>query len=88
MYDEIAIVPAPAARARQSVTGRFPETTALDIASGAELVLDFEGEIKVKDVRYAGHFVSGTIDATTHPEFVSGTGSILSPSKGTVISVR
>jgi hypothetical protein len=88
MYDEIAIVPAPAARARQSVTGRFPETTALDIASGAELVLDFEGEIKVKDVRYAGHFVSGTIDVTTHPEFVSGTGSILSPSKGTVISIR
>lgn len=88
MYDEIAIVPAPAARPRQLLTGRFPETTALDIASGAELVLDFEGEIKVNNVSYAGHVVSGMIDATTHPEFVSGTGSILSPAKGTMISVQ
>lgn len=88
MYDEIAIVPAPAARPRQSLAGRFPETTALDIASGAGLALDFEGEIKVKDVSYTGHVVSGTINATTHPEFVSGTGSILSPAKGTLFSVQ
>ncbi len=88
MYDGIAIVPAPAARPRQSVLGRFPETTALDIATGAKLALDFDGEIKVRDVRYAGHVVSGTIDAATHPEFVSGTGRILSPAKGTMITVQ
>jgi hypothetical protein len=88
MYDEIAIVPAPAARPRQSVAGRFPENTALDIASGARLVLDFQGQIKVRDVGYAGHVIAGLIDAETHPEFVSGTGSILSPAKGTMISVQ
>lgn len=88
LYDQIEIVPAPAARSRQVLTGRFPETTALDIASGAGLALDFEGEIKVKDVSYAGRVVSGMIDATTHPEFVSGMGSILSPAKGTLISVQ
>lgn len=42
----------------------------------------------VRDVRYAGHVVAGIIDATTHPKFVSGTGSILSPAKGTMFSVR
>lgn len=88
MYDEIAIAPAATARARKSLAGRFPETTALDIAAGAKLALDFEGQIKVKDVRYAGYIVSGTINASTHPEFVSGTGSILSPAKGTMITVQ
>ena len=88
MYDQIEIVPASAARPRQSVAGRFPDTTLLDIASGAGLVLDFEGQITVKTVRYAGKTVSGVISAATHPEFVSGTGSILSPPKGTMVSVR
>jgi hypothetical protein len=48
----------------------------------------FHHGITVRDVRYAGHVVAGIIDATTHPEFVSGTGSILSPAKGTVFSVQ
>jgi len=88
MYDEISIVPAPAARPRKSLEGRFPVTTLLDIASGAGLVLDFEGQITLETVRYAGATVSGIISAATHPEFVSGTGSILSPPKGTLISVK
>lgn len=88
MYDEIAVVPAPAARPRQNVAGRFPETTELDIAAGAHLALDFDGEITVKTVRYAGQTVSGTISAETHPEFVTGGGSIFSAAKGTLISVH
>ena len=88
MYDEIAIVPAPAARTRQSVEGRFPEAIALEIAAGARLVLDYAGQIKVSDVRYAGHVVSGVINADTHPEFVDGAGSLYSPPNGTLISVK
>lgn len=88
MYDQIQIEPVSAARPRQSVEGRFPETTLLSIASGAGLVLDFEGQITLKTVLYAGKTVSGVISAATHPEFVAGTGSILSPPKGTMISVR
>ena len=88
MYDEIAIVPAPAARTRQSVEGRFPEAIALEIAAGARLVLDYAGQIKVSDVRYAGHVVSGVINADTHPEFVGGAGSLYSPPNGTLISVK
>jgi len=88
MFDEIAILPAPAARTRQSVEGRFPEAAALEIAAGARLVLDYDGQIKVSDVRYAGHTVSGVISADTHPEFVGGAGSLLSPSKGTLISIK
>jgi hypothetical protein len=86
-FDEVSVVPQQP-RARKNLAGRFPEATALDIASGARLALDFEGQIKVKDVRYAGYIVSGTINASTHPEFVSGTGSILSPAKGTIITVQ
>lgn len=88
LYDEVAIVPAPQPRPRQSLAGRFPETTALDVAAGAGLVLDFDGSIRVKSVRYAGQTVSGTISAATHPEFVSGTGAIDSPAKGTLIAVQ
>jgi len=86
-FDDIRIVP-QASPAYESLTNRFPESTAMDIAAGASLALDFEGQIKVRDVRYAGHVVAGIIDATTHPEFVSGTGSILSPAKGTLLSVQ
>jgi len=88
IFDQISIVPVSAARTRESVAGRFPETTALEIAAGAELVLDFEGQIKVADVTYDGHTVSGVISAATHSEFVSGTGSIVSPAKGTIILLR
>lgn len=75
-------------RERLNLAGRFPETTVLDIASGAKLALDFEGEIIVRTIRYAGQTVSGTISAATHPEFVTGTGSIASPAKGTLISLH
>jgi hypothetical protein len=88
MYDEVAIVPAPAARPRQSVEGRFPETTALEVAAGARLVLDYAGQIKVRDVRYAGRVVSGVISAESHPEFVGGEGSFFSPPKGSLMSVK
>ncbi len=75
------------ARARRSLDGRFPETVALDIAEGATLDLDFDGVLKIQTVRYAGHSVSGTISAATHPEFVSGEGALSVPPKGTVIGI-
>ena len=86
-FDDFRIEPYTL-RERLNLAGRFPETTVLDIASGAKLALDFEGEIKVRTIRYAGQTVSGTISAVTHPEFVIGTGSIASPAKGTLISLH
>jgi hypothetical protein len=88
IYDQIAIVPAPAPRARQSVTGRFPESLALEVDAGADLVLDFDGEIALNEVRYDGHIVSGAISAATCPDFISGSGSIYSAAKGTMILLR
>jgi hypothetical protein len=78
----------PSPRARKKVAGRFPEALALDLAAGAKLMLDFDGQCTVRKVRYAGQAVSGLIAAATHPEFVSGTGSLSSPGKTTLISVR
>jgi hypothetical protein len=62
-------------RERLNLAGRFPETTVLDIASGAKLALILTAKYR-EDVRYACQTVSGTISAATHPEFVTGTGSI------------
>jgi hypothetical protein len=86
-FDDFRIEPYTP-RERLNLAGRFPETTVLDIAAGARLALDFDGEITVRTVRYAGQTVSGTISAATHPEFVTGTGSIASPAKGTLISLH
>jgi len=87
LYDEIAVVPLQSPP-KESVEGRFPETMALEVAAGAVLVLDFEGQIKMTEVTYDGHTVAGLISAATHSEFVSGTGSIMSPPQGTIILVK
>jgi hypothetical protein len=72
----------------ESLTNRYPEHLVLEVAQGAGLVLDYEGAVKVETVKYGGRTVSGTLSAGTHPEFVSGTGSLFSPTKGTLISVQ
>jgi hypothetical protein len=87
IYDEIAIVPLQSP-SKMSVDGLFPKTMALEVASGAELVLDFDGVIQLDEVRYDGHLVDGTISAATYPEFVSGSGSIYSAASGTLIMVK
>ena len=57
----------------------------LAVDAGAELVLDFDGQIQLDEVRYDGHIVSGIISAATCPDFVAGSGSIYSAAKGTLI---
>jgi hypothetical protein len=88
LFDQVEIAPAPPPRERESLGGRFPETVALEVAAGASLVLDYTGQIRLRDVRYAGRVVSGTISAATHPEFVSGPGSLYAPAKGTAVTIR
>jgi acetyl esterase/lipase len=85
--DEIAVVPQTAV-AYESLTNRFPEHLVLEVAQGAGLVLDYQGTVKVETVKYGGHTVSGIIGATTHPEFVSGTGSLFAASKGMLIRLQ
>ena len=87
LYDEISIIPQQS-ELRESVAGRFPESMALEVTAGAELILDYDGVINLNTVRYDGDLLEGSISAATHPEFVSGTGSIYIPVSGTLILVN
>jgi len=85
--DAVEIVP-QTETSYESLTNRFPEHLVVDVALGADLVLDYEGTVKVETVKYNGQTVCGVISETTHPEFVSGTGSLFSAAKGTLISLQ
>ena len=87
IFDEISIIPQQE-QPKMSVTGRFPESMALEVSAGAELVLDFDGQIQLSEVRYNGNRVYGTISAATYPVFVSGSGSIYSVASGSLIMVN
>ena len=88
IFDQIEIIPVPAARTKQNVDGRFPESTKLNVSAGAQLDLDFDGQIQLDEVRYDGHIVAGIISAATCPDFVSGSGSIYSAARGTIILLK
>ena len=57
-------------------TFALPADATLEVKAGAELRLDFTNTVSVARVRLGGHYVYGTVDASTHPDFVTGLGSI------------
>ena len=71
-----------------SYADSIPEKLQIEVARGARLNLDFDGEARVKRVTYAGRSYAGTISHQTHPEFVMGRGEIYAVSQGTVILFR
>jgi hypothetical protein len=66
----------------------IPKDTALDVADGARLILNYVGTVPVATVRYKGQRLTGTISHATCPEFVYGMGKIYSAPKGTLIRLQ
>lgn len=69
----------------------MPTSLVVRIDEGAKLALDFSGTNEVHSVRLGTHTVYGqVIDATTHPDFISGTGALKATGTppGCVIIVR
>ena len=59
-----------------------------EVVKGAQLLLDYTGTAKCGPVTYDGVTYVGTIDASTHPEFVTGGGTLEAVPLGTVVIVR
>lgn len=72
----------------ESADGLFPEGARVEVASGAVLHLDFEGTNNVKAVNLGGQEHTGVISAARFPAYIRGPGVLLTPAKGTMISVR
>ena len=72
----------------ESADGLFPEGARVEVASGAVLHLDFEGTNNVKAVKLGGQERTGVISAARFPAYIKGPGVLLTPAKGTMISVR
>ena len=87
LVDDVSIVAAPAAD-RTDLASYIPTDVTLDVASGATLRLDFDGEAKVAEVRYNGHRVSGEISRATCPAWVAGHGRLYAPPSATTIIMR
>ena len=66
----------------------MPESTALNVAEGACLRLDFPGTNRVDRVRLGGRTVVGVIDETTYPEYVKGPGALFVQAKGTLVILK
>ena len=63
------------------------ESASIEIAEGAKLRLDFPGNLKLDNVKYAGRSYSGTLTAERCP-FLLGPGSLEVTPKGTVLFLR
>ena len=61
--------------------------TAIEVADGSKLRLDFPGTLKLDSLRYAGRSYSGTLTAENCP-FILGPGSLDVKPKGTVLIFR
>ena len=83
--DDVSLV-----RCRDTVDAvpTLPHDLKIEVAEGAQLLLDFTGTAKCGPVTYDGVVHVGTIDASTHPEFVTGMGTLESASDGTAIIFR
>lgn len=62
--------------------------TALDVAAGAKVLLEFPGQLKLDTVRLGGKSVTGVLSAKTHPDWFLGTGTLYVSPKGTVVLIR
>ena len=83
--DDVSLV-----RCRDTVDAAptLPHDLKIEVAKGAQLLLDFTGTAKCGPVTYDGVTYTGTIDATTHPEFVTGGGALEAMAVGTMLIVR
>ena len=66
----------------------LPRNLKIEVAKGAQLLLDYTGTAKCGPVTYDGVVHVGTINASTHPEFVTGGGTLEAVPLGTAVIVR
>ena len=66
----------------------LPHNVKIEVAKGAQLLLDYTGTAKCGPVTYDGVVHVGTINASTHPEFVTGGGTLEAVPLGTALMVR
>jgi len=66
----------------------FPEGLTIELAEGASLALDFAGTQPLHALRIGGRYVSGTVSAATHPEAITGAGTLLLPNLGTLLTLQ
>lgn len=60
----------------------------LRLNGSARAVLDFADPLRVGRVRLDGAFVTGVLDATTHPDWFEGPGQVLVKARATVLILR
>ncbi len=66
----------------------LPHNVKIEVAKGAQLLLDYTGTAKCGPVKYDGVVHLGTINASTCPDFVTGMGTLEAVSDGTLIICR
>ena len=66
----------------------FPPHLVVEVAEGARLSLDFDGVQPLHRLRIGGRQVSGLVSAATHPDAITGAGSLMLPALGMMIMVR
>lgn len=71
-----------------SATPDITDDLTLDVASGAEIALDFPGKLRLYGLRLDGRTKSGTFSSATHPDYFTGAGTIEVLPKGTIIIVK
>lgn len=69
-------------------TPSVPAGLSVDVANEAVLNLNFPGTLKLRRLHLGGETVSGHVDATTHPKFITGMGSLDVPPAGTMFIFR
>lgn len=71
----------------ESADSLLPSDTAVEIAQGAKLFLDYIGTNSVRMVKLGAFEPSGLITSERFPAYIQGTGALYTPSKGTLIFV-
>ena len=69
-------------------TDGFSEDMVVEVAAGAKLGVCFAGTNRIDRLRLGGRSVHGYVDATTHPDYITGTGVFEVRPHGSVLIFR
>lgn len=86
MIDGVSLT--PVGEELVSDTPDLPRGMSLNIATGAQVALDFAGTVKLDALRIAGKSYTGTVDASTVPGVIFGQGRMEVKSKGFILTFR
>ena len=83
--DDVSLV---RCRDEQDDAPSLPRGLRIDVAKGAQLLLDYPGVAACGPVSYDGQVYVGMLDRTTHPAFITGPGTLRAIPSGSVLLVR